>query len=105
MMFFVFVYRLKEIDGLSRVSRNVCIVLLSIIGLGFVGYMVIYYGGWGHIHHLKAIFMIPAILSYLCFAVLIMVLFIRKLFQQMKIDSDPEMLQNPELLELITRYT
>merc|ERR1719499_2021431 len=56
-------------------------------------------------HSIKSVLTLCCIGCYTSFAVMIMVLFSRKLMQQMKVESDPEMLQNPELLELITRYT
>lgn len=104
MMFMVFFQRLKEIGALSKIHRRLFIVLLCIFGLSFVAYMVAAFA-FSSAHTAKSIIMLSGVGSYLCGAVMIMVLFTRRLWQQMKVESDPEMLQNPELLELITRYT
>ena len=107
MMFRVFIRRLKEISTLSSMHRNVLTVLLIAFALCFVAYMVVEFGGFRDVHSAKVLVLVVGIASYIGFAVMIMVLFSRQLFQQMKVESDPngETLQNPELLELVTRYT
>lgn len=85
-MFFVFLRRLKEIGALSRVHRNVFGLLLYVLVFIFVSYMVIMtvfvfeVRGYDHVHTVKSLLLVLGIISYLYFAVMIMVLFSRKLW-------------------------
>eukprot|EP01084_Bolivina_argentea_P107820 192746_1 len=105
MMFFVFIYRLKEINGLSKRNSVIIWILLSLFIILFIIYIVLVFGGYRHLHTVKATLLIIGIMCYFIFAILIMALFSRQLFKQMKIESNDDMLQQPELLQLIIRYT
>ena len=55
LMFFVFIHRLQEINGLSKRNRFVIYLLLSIFIICFVIYIFIQFGGYEHLHYIKTI--------------------------------------------------
>ena len=105
LMFFVFIRRLQEISALSQGNRVGIFVLLSTFIICFILYMIGQFGEFGHLHFVKTILLIIGIAAYFIFAIFIMVLFCRQVLKQIRMQSNDDMLQQPELLQLIIKYT